>query len=233
MHQIEIVGTMKQIFDFLKELDANNNREWFQDNKNKYLEAKALFEEFVGELIKGLSRFDPEISGVAVKDCVFRIYRDLRFSPDKRPYKIYMGAYMCKGGKCSPYGGYYVHMQPGESFFAGGVYDADPKLIKVIRKEIYGTIEEFKAIVEDAEFTRYYSLFGEKLKKVPADFPSDYPDGEWLKYKHYSPASFVDETFFEGSDVVERCVERLTLLLPINRYLNYSVDEWKEVTGKR
>lgn len=222
---------MKQIFDFLKELEANNNREWFQDNKNRYLEAKEMFEAFVEELIKGITLFDPEISGLLVKNCVFRIYRDLRFSSDKRPYKIYMGAYMCKGGKSSPYGGYYVHMQPGESFFAGGVYDVDPTLIKAIRKDIYGSIDEFKAIIEAPEFSRYYSLFGEKLKKVPAGFPSDFPDREWLKYKHYSPACFVDESFFEGSDVVDRCVERLKLLQPINRYLNYTVDEWRKMTG--
>jgi len=91
----------RKIPDFLKLLVVNNNREWFNDNKKLYLEAKNLFEEFIQAQIIEISKFDKQVQDLHVKDCSFRIYRDLRFSKDKTPYKIHFSAYMAKGGRKS------------------------------------------------------------------------------------------------------------------------------------
>jgi uncharacterized protein (TIGR02453 family) len=216
---------MREVFSFLKQLEENNNREWFQDNKNRYLTAKAKYEEFIGEIIKEISYFDPEITGVLVKDTVFRIYRDVRFTTDKHPYKTHMGAFIAKGGKMSARGGYYVHIQPGNSLFAGGIWCPDTALLKALRQDIYDNIDEFKSIIEDPAFSRYYTMDGEKLKKVPSPFPKDSPNAEWVKYKSYTPANYVSDSFYNGDDIVKKSAERLKLLLPLNRFLNYTVDE--------
>jgi uncharacterized protein (TIGR02453 family) len=110
------------IFEFLKDLKTNNNREWFQANKDRYDRAKREFESFINDLIPMIRTIDPLVDMVTAKDCVFRIYRDVRFSHDKAPYKPNMGAYIARGGKKSEMAGYYVHFEPGESMLAGGFY---------------------------------------------------------------------------------------------------------------
>jgi len=216
---------MKDLFLFLKELEVNNNREWFQENKNRYQAVKESYENFIGKIIQGISIFDPDISGVQVKDTVFRIYRDVRFSHDKQPYKTHMGAFIAKGGKMSARGGYYVHVQPGQSLFAGGIWCPDAALLKVLRQDIFDNIDEFKSIIEDPSFAHYFKMDGEKLKKVPYPFPKDSPHGEWVKYKSYTPVNNIPDDFFYGDNAVKKSVDRLKLLLPLNRFLNYSVDE--------
>ncbi len=94
---------MKEIITFLQELQQNNNREWFIANKTRYTTLQARFNAFVNELIGEISQFDDSITGLTAKDCTYRIYRDVRFSADKSPYKIHMGAFICPGGKKSGY----------------------------------------------------------------------------------------------------------------------------------
>src|SRR5436853_2495270 len=106
---------------FLKALKTNNNKEWFDKNKDKYLAAKGNVESFVDDLIKSFTGFDKTLAGLKAKDCVFRIYRDVRFAKDKKPYKTNMGASINAGGRKAEVAGYYIHFQPGgESFLAGG-----------------------------------------------------------------------------------------------------------------
>ena len=102
-----------EIMQFLTELKQNNNREWFQANKNRYDSLRKGFIDEVQQLIDRIALFDPEIAGLEAKDCLFRIYRDIRFSPDKTPYKIHFAAYMAScGGRGSERGGYYIHLEP-------------------------------------------------------------------------------------------------------------------------
>lgn len=217
---------MKEIFDFLKELQVNNNRTWFQDNKDKYQIAKKSFESFIEDLIVGISKFDPEVAGMTAKDSIFRIYRDTRFSHDKTPYKDHMGAFIAKGGKTSQRGGYYMHLEPGNSLFAGGIWCLDNVVRKAIRQDIYDNMEEFLSIVENPVFTQYYEMdLDDKLKKMPAPFPPDTPDGEWLKLKKYICASNVPDDFFSGSDMLEKCLQRFEIMMPLNRFINYTIDE--------
>jgi uncharacterized protein (TIGR02453 family) len=138
---------MKEVLQFLRELEVNNNRAWFEENKKRYLAVKALHEAFVAELIHGVGLFDPEVAGLEVKDTVFRIYRDVRFSPDKSPYKTHIGAYLARGGRKSPRGGYYVHLEPGHSFFSGGIWCPEAPLLRALREDVFNSVEEFKAII--------------------------------------------------------------------------------------
>ena len=111
------------------------------------------------------------------------------------------------------------------SLLAGGIWCPPPALLKALRMDIYGNIEEFSEIMRDKEFSKYYRLDGEKLKKVPAPFPSDFPEAEWLKYKYYTVEGDVDDAFFCGDGAAERVARRLALIVPFNRFLNYTVDE--------
>ena len=212
---------MIELINFLKALKQNNNREWFQDNKDKYLSAKSFFEDFIEKIIQGISAFDIDIAGIKTKECIFRIYRDTRFAHDKTPYKTHFGAFMVKGGKTNPRGGYYVHIEPDNALLSGGIWCTTPAILKSLRNEIFNNAEEFLAIVENPELTRFYVHEDAKLKKVPPPFPSDKPVSEWLKNKHFTPVSYVPVEFFTNNDAVEKTVERLKLLYPLNRFINY------------
>ena len=121
----------EDIINFLKELNENNNREWFAQNKSRYEKVKSKFEEISRLLISEISVFDNDIKNVDVKDCVFRIYRDIRFSTDKTPYKTHFGVYIASaGGRKSQRGGYYLHLDPAGCFIAVGVWCPPPTYSK-------------------------------------------------------------------------------------------------------
>ena len=171
---------------FLRNLEKNNNREWFNENKTLYQEAQQDVISFVEKLMEEMADFDEEIGKLEAKKSVFRIYRDTRFSKDKTPYKTNFGAGlgMGKGNKIS---GYYLHIEPGKSFLAGGVYKPEPSVLKTIRQEISAFGDEFKAILEQDEFRNYFRGLSveDKLKKVPQGFEKDDKMAEYLKLKHF------------------------------------------------
>ena len=147
----------KLIFDFLRDIAANNNRPWFQEHKAEYEKAKAEFEKGVSEAIAAISKFDPSVSHLTVKDCCYRFYRDTRFSPDKSPYKRHFGAYISAHGKKSLHGGYYIHLQPGHCLLAIGSYWLPTNILTSMRNEIMGNIDEWRKCVESGQFI---STFG-------------------------------------------------------------------------
>ena len=217
---------MKEVLEFFRVLAANNDRAWFQANKARYLEVKAIHEAFTGKLIERLAAFDATIAGVAVKDCVFRVYRDTRFSGDKRPYKTHAGAFIARGGRMAPRGGYYLHVQPGNCLLAGGIWCPDAALLKALRRDVFESFEEFESIVHAPAFARYYSLDEEtSLKRVPPPFPADAPGARWTRLRSYTASCPLPDDFLDGEDAVERCAARLQLLYPLNRFLNYTVEE--------
>jgi uncharacterized protein (TIGR02453 family) len=217
-----------KIFDFLKNLEQNNNRPWFDENKETYEAAKSDFEQFIDVLIPRLKEFDDDIDVFSSKECIFRIYRDVRFSKNKDPYKTNFGAYIVKGGRKSPYAGYYVHIQPSESFIGGGIYQPSPEVLKSVRKEIYENIDEFKEIINDARFKKYFpELYGEALKTAPKDFPKDFPDIDLLKFKHYTVIHNIKDSFYSSPDLLEKLIEIFKVQYPFNRFLNEGVGRKK------
>lgn len=213
---------MKALFNFLQSLTENNNREWFDVNRSEYLKVKTEFEIFVSGLIPDLALIDPTVGMPAAKDCIFRIFRDVRFSHDKLPYKTNFGAFIASGGRKSPNAGYYIHIEPGNSMIAGGIYMPQPDLLKKIRQEIYFNAGEFKSILNNKEFE---STFGElsswdKLKRAPKDFPADFPEIEYLKYKSYSVARSLDDETVLGDTLKIRILEACKTMAVFNHFLN-------------
>lgn len=218
----------EQILQFLKELQVNNNRVWFQANKARYDTLRQYFIEEVQDLIHRISLFDPEVAGLDAKDCLFRIYRDIRFSPDKTPYKCHFAAYIAScGGRGSERAGYYIHLQPDGCLLSGGVWCPPPVLLKMLRKDIYENIEELVGIMEEPNFKITYPTMEEEvLKRMPVGYPSDFKYGEILRHKDFCVVSNKPDSFFFSSDWMEKVVADFKLLYPFNRFLNYTVDEY-------
>ena len=212
---------MKSILEFLSALEKNNNREWFNANKQLYEENRRLFLLTIGKIIKGISAFDRSISQVDPKNCVFRIYRDTRFSADKTPYKNNFGAFISKDGFKSHHCGYYFHIQPGEYFVSAGIYMPMPETLARIRSEIYHHYAEFKSIVEHPDYQKYNIKFWEdKLKRPPKNFDPDFEGIEWLKYKSIAPFHELSERDLLSENLIEKIVEVYRILFPLNQFLD-------------
>lgn len=214
------------VFEFLTQLRENNNREWFQANKKKYDKAKKDFELFIELSIEQIKIIDPEVSGINAKDCLFRIFRDVRFSEDKRPYKTNFGAFIAKNGRKSRYGGYYIHIEPDECFLGGGCYMPASNVLKAIRTEIYHHPNEFKSIIESSEFKRHFpEMYGDKLKTAPRGFPKDFDHIDLLNYKHYAVGKSVSNEIVCSNKFVEEIDKAFKALYPLNKFLNEIVQD--------
>ena len=205
---------------FLRNLEKNNNREWFNENKTLYQEAQQDVISFVEKLIEEMADFDEEIGKLEAKKSVFRIYRDTRFSKDKTPYKTNFGAGlgMGKGNKIS---GYYLHIEPGKSFLAGGVYKPEPSVLKTIRQEISAFGDEFKAILEQDEFRNYFRGLSveDKLKKVPQGFEKDDKMAEYLKLKHFIVTHPISDEQLLSENAVKEFTKIFKAMKPLNDFL--------------
>lgn len=214
---------MKKILEFLGELKENNNREWFETNKERYKLLQGQFNEFTQELIDGITLFDPAVKGVTIKDCTYRIYRDVRFSPNKEPYKTHMGAYICPGGKKSGMAGYYFHLEPNNSLLAAGLHCPEPNVVKSVRDEIFDNGEEFEKAVKEAK--GFAVDFTSKLQRVPKGFPAESNFADYLKLKEFdliAPVE-VDEKLLEKVLTKFKTTKHFNDLL--NRAAQYAREE--------
>lgn len=217
---------MENILRFLSALNDNNNRDWFEVNKAWYQEARAEYESTLEKFIAGLSEIDPLLGKPTVKECIFRIYRDVRFSPNKLPYKTHFGAYIAKGGRKSELPGYYLHIEPGNSLVGGGIYMPKPDVLKRIRTEIYFNAPEFKSLIESKDFKKHaISLYEDKISRPPKDFDATFPDIDLLKYKSY----FVDKSLTDkevlSKDFIQRCLSDCKGIVNVNHFLNRAFQE--------
>jgi uncharacterized protein (TIGR02453 family) len=218
------------VYDFLRKLASNNNREWFNGHRNEYEDARLEFEKLVAAVIERISLFDETIRGVQVKDCTYRIYRDTRFSPDKTPYKVHLGAYINAKGKKSDHCGYYVHVEPGGSLLAGGSYCPSPKLLKALRQAVYDNMDEYRSIVEDPEFRRYFDRIGYNfVKTAPKGFPKDFEYIDYLKCKEYCCDYVVPDSFFTSPDMLDRIGDVFRQLKRFSDFINYTIDEFEDL----
>lgn len=214
------MGT-KKIFDFLSELKENNNREWFQLHKTEYENARTAMLQITQKLIIGISEFDASVSHLDAKDCLFRIYRDVRFSKDKEPYKTNMGAFMTMGGRKSGHAGYYFHIEPGNSFLAGGIHQPDADYLKAIRNEIYYSGANLISITENKDFKRFFSkIDGDSLVRPPKGFDPDSKYIDLLKLKSFTVFYPLDDAMLAEEKIIERIVPVFKAMLPFNTFLN-------------
>lgn len=215
------------ILDFLERLAQNNHREWFQEHKPEYLEAQQAFEDLLEAVIARISLFDNTVAHVQLKDCTYRIYRDTRFSADKSPYKTHIGGYINARGKKSDHCGYYLHLEPGNCMLAGGSWCMPSDLLKAVRQSVYDNIDEFRSIVEDPSFKKYFPVIGdEHLKTLPKGFPKDFPYPQYLKCKDYSVSYRVPDSFFDNPDFIEDIGAVFSQLKRFADFTNYTIDDF-------
>jgi len=213
---------MQKTFNFLKNIKSNNNRDWFEKHKERYLEAKEEHEIFIDKIIKGIAKFDKKISPeMKAKDCVFRIYKDVRFSKDKTPYKTNFGASMSPGGKKSLIAGYYLHAEPGASFLAGGVWMPEPDMLNAIRQEIDYNPDPFFKILNSSSFKKYFKGLDDegKLKTAPKGFDKDHPHLDILKNKHFLVSHHFSDKEMNDKDADKLIIAGFKAMHPLIEYL--------------
>lgn len=214
----------KHIFSFLTELVAHNNRDWFQAHRSEYDVAWESFNELVEGLISEVARFDPQVRYLTPKDCTYRIYRDLRFSQDKTPYKGHFGAYINADGKKSYYGGYYIQLEPHQCLLASGVWWLPAKEMRALRQAIVDQVETYRAIVEESSFKAICPTIGmEHFKRIPNGFPKDFPYPEYLMCKEYTCACALKPQELEKKTSLKLLAEKFHLMQPFNEFLKENV----------
>ena len=205
---------------FLQDLSVNNNRDWFADNRKVYEAARDNFIAFIDDLIPDLQNIDPFITDVNAKNAVFRIFKDIRFSKKKEPYKTSFGAAIGKGGRKSEYPGYYLHIKPdGETFVGGGIHHPQPAILKSIRSEIAHNTKQFEEIINDLDFlANFGELEGDKLIRPPKGFDKEHPAVEHLKRKDFLMLHKIPDSKICHPDFKTHCLGKFERMKPLNEY---------------
>ena len=196
----------QSILKFLKELANNNNRPWFEEHRDQYEKVKTDFHSFITLLIKEIGTFDKPIGSLEAKNCTFRINRDVRFSKDKRPYKNNMAGYFNKAGKKGIGAGFYLHIQSGESFAAGGIWMPEPVVLAKIRQEIDYNFDEWKKLISNSSFKKHFPgglESSDRLSRPPKGYEADNPAIEYLKLKN-----FIVRRPFRDKDLLSKGFEK-------------------------
>ena len=214
---------------FLQSLAKNNNKPWFDAHREKYQHAKSDFENFVSTIIKKTSQFDSDIKDLQVKDCTFRINRDIRFSNNKTPYKNNLGAGFNRGGKKSIYAGYYFHAQPGgKSFVGGGLWMPAAIEIKKIRQEIDYGLDEFTSIIKNKAFVAEYKQLESgtdvKLINLPRGYEKDNPAGEYLKFKSLIATKYLTDDELTTKSLIPKTIKAFKTLMPLVKFINKALE---------
>lgn len=211
---------------FLLDVAENNNRDWFNENRKVYEATKKDIESVVAELIAGMVKHEPEFAGLEAKKSMFRIFRDARFSANKAPYKTNMGAWMARGGRKSPFAGFYLHIQPGASFLAGGVYHPESKILKGIREGIDYDAQSLRDIITNKAFVnRFEEMTGDKVKTSPKGYSKDHPAIDLLRHKSFLMSVNVSDEELTHSDFVSNALDIFADMVPLNQYLNRAIAE--------
>lgn len=207
---------------FLTDLARNNDRAWFAENRQRYESARDNFSSFVQAVLDKIVGFDPIFKGLEAKNCIFRINRDTRFSHDKSVYKTNFGAFMVRGGKKNgdKYPGYYLHIEPGQSFVAGGAYIPPAPWLNTIRENIADSGDLLLKIIDSPEYRKWFSgLEGEKLKVPPRGFAKNHPHIELIKMKSFlAEKSFPDKQVV-SPDFFEVVTGAFRAMKPLNDFL--------------
>jgi uncharacterized protein (TIGR02453 family) len=176
------------LLDFLHDLARHNERDWFQARKATYDQLRADFELDVAYWLAELAQDEPALAGLDPKKCTFRIYRDVRFSKVKVPYKTHFSAYFAAGGKRGDAPGRYVQVGPnGQTLVAGGLYEPTKEQLTAVRQEIDYQAADLHQLLATPAARQYFpqGLAGEQLKKMPPGYEASHPDAAWLRHKSF------------------------------------------------
>lgn len=211
---------------FLKALEKNNSKEWFDQNRKAYELAKANYLLFVEGVLNKMKKVDKSLIDLEPKQCVFRINRDVRFSKNKAPYKTNMGASFSKGGKKVQCAGYYFHLEPGASFIGGGFWMPMAPELNKIRQEIDYNASDFNKILNSKKFkTKFGSLDEtEKLTRPPKGYEADNPMIEVLKLKSFVAMTEVKDNELTDKGLIEKVVDHFEAMMPLIEFLNKAID---------
>ena len=219
---------MKQVLQFLRDLSVNNDKAWFDAHKADYLRAKDTVSALAMKLIEGIRAFDDTIGPLTLADCTYRIYRDVRFSKDKSPYKTHMGIYVVRGGKKSGYSGYYFHIDgSGNHMLALGNYYTESAVLKVLREDIAMGHGDFRRILGGLAPGLELEIES-ALKKVPKGFPADGPDAEYFKLRNFCLVQMLDDDFILAPDLLEKTLDIFRTGKPFLDYINRAIDFCRE-----
>jgi len=214
----------KDTLQFLDDLKANNNRDWFLENKKRYEAFKKDYQQLVADLLDAMKPLDPSLEMLEVKNCTFRINRDIRFSKDKTPYKSHLGIWLSSGAKGLNRSGYYIHLEKGASFIAGGLYCPESEDLKKMRKEIAFFYDDLEAILAEKDFKSEFSDFDrnekDTLKNPPRGYDKEHPAIELLKLKSFEASQKIDFSAASKKDFVAVMSQKLIALKPLNDFIN-------------
>ncbi len=217
---------MTEIYPFLEELARNNNREWFAAHKAEYDALRAEWIAQLQVLIDKMALFDPSLAHVQAKDCLYRIYRDTRFSNDKTPYKTYFSALISPTGRHSDRAAYYFHQGVDETCIYSGVWCPESRMLKKLRKAIVDNVDEFREITESPAMLEHFPDWtGNKLKTAPQGYDRNHPDIDLLRLTEYGKGCQLPRELFGRSDWQTEVAALFAILKPMNDFLNYSIDE--------
>jgi uncharacterized protein (TIGR02453 family) len=223
-----MIHLTENIVPFLLEIRENNNKTWFDKNRDRYQKVMRDYTRFIDDVIERIAQTDPLLAGTQAKNCVYRIFRDVRFSNDKTPYKTHLGANIAPGSRNSKLSGFYVHIEPGgNSICGGGIYIMEAPILKALRLEFYKVPEELLEILEHPEFKKYYpKLWDEgKLKMAPKGFDKDFKHIELLKYKHYIGIHSLPDAMLSKTDLPDYLFEAHRALYPLNKLCNAILED--------
>jgi uncharacterized protein (TIGR02453 family) len=222
----------QQYLKFLKALADNNHKDWMDTNKAWYLEVRGNFLKEVEELLRKISDWEPALSTLHPKDCVFRQNRDVRFSANKNPYKTNFAAYFSVGGKKSNGPGYYLHIQPGQSFIAGGIWMPPADVLKKIRQEIDYSGDELRKILSNTDFKKTFpNLEGDQLKTTPKGFDAENPHIDLLRYKSFIVSTPLTDAEVNSGKFVQKAIDSFKKMKPFHDFLSRSLDETESGEG--
>jgi uncharacterized protein (TIGR02453 family) len=212
---------------FLKDLQKNNNKSWFEAHRKQYEDAKNDFASFIQSIIDKYGKKDESIAHLKAKDCMFRINRDVRFSKDKSPYKNNMGAYINGGGKKAITGGYYFHCQPGRCFVGGGLWMPMPPDLSKVRQEIDYNYAEFKKIIGSKKFKSVYKDLSRDaeyvLTRVPKGYEPTNPAAEYLKMKSFVAMVSLKDADITSKGLIKKVLTAFETLRPMLTFVNRSL----------
>ena len=218
----------QEAVQFIDDLKANNNTEWMHANKKRYENFKKDYHAMIANLLLEMKPLDRNLEILEIKNCTFRINRDIRFSKDKSPYKTNIGMWLStnRNRKNSP--GYYIHYEKNASFIAGGVWCPEVDELKKIRKEIEFFHDDLETIVTDEKFKIEFNSLSRDdnniLKKAPKGFDPNHKAIEFLKLKSFTASQKIDDKLFLEKNFTKKIAQKLIALKPLNEFLNRALN---------
>jgi len=215
---------------FLNELMVHNDRDWFNENRPRWEEIRKSFLDYTQTCIDAMAKLDTSLTSAQANRCMYRIYRDVRFSNDKRPYKAHLSFFIPSGGvKRTGVPGYYVQFDPeGGSFMGGGIFMPEAPALNAIRQEIFYNPEEFRSIIENPSFCQWFPdgfWDPQPLKVAPKGYPKDWEHIEWLNHRHWCSMHEIPINLMNSKHLVEETLECFQATVPLNKFIQKAMYE--------